>query len=342
MNVTKRDKCLRERCEQQRSLSILTYSVLAIVLSLPMVNAAGITKGQPVKIFAPLVKPGEYVWQPELSPAGPVVIIVSLPEQLLYVYRNGVRIGRTTISSGKAGHRTPTGIFTILQKSVDHTSTIYKGASMPYMERLTWGGVAIHAGNLPGYPAAHGCVRLPLDFAKRLYSITTDGTTVIVSDNKSSPHSTVVAGFLFAAILSANETPSSNDILWKPQVEPIGPVSIIVSRADHTVYVYRNGVEIGRAPVSGLGNFTGLYIYSALADIDSEGQRKWFSSGNEGSDPAPKLSDVVKQASVNKQFLANVRGLIVQGSTLILTNAPVNFNTQIGADFNIITTADPL
>jgi hypothetical protein len=102
-----------------------------------------------------------------------------------------------------------------------------------------------------GYPAAHGCVRLPLDFAKQLYSITTDGATVIISDNKSFSNNTVVAGFLFNAMPSANETPSSNEILWKPQIEPAGPISIIVSSADHTVYVYCNGVEIGRAPVKG-------------------------------------------------------------------------------------------
>ena len=342
MNLTKRDKRFRKLCERHNYFTIITNIALTIVLALPMVNAAGITKGQSVKLFAPLVKPGEYVWQPELAPTGPVVIVVNLPEQLLYVYRNGVRIGRTTISSGKAGHRTPTGIFIILQKSVAHTSTIYKGASMPYMERLTWGGVAIHAGNLPGYPAAHGCVRLALDFAKRLYTITTDGTTVIVSGNKTSPDSSVVAGFLFDAMPSAKEATSSNGIIWRPQAEPTGPVSIIVSSADRAVYVYRNGVEIGRAPVNGLGDFNGLFIYSALAGVDSEEQRKWFYSGNEGRDPASKLNDLVKQASVNPQFLANVRSLIVQVSTLVLTNAPVNFNTQSGADFNIITTADPL
>jgi L,D-transpeptidase catalytic domain len=191
MNVTKRDKCLRERCEQQRSLSILTYSVLAIVLSLPIVNAAGITKGQPVKIFAPLVKPGEYVWQPELSPAEPVVIVVNLPEQLLYVYRNGVRIGWTTISSGKVGHRTPTGIFTILQKSVEHTSTIYKGASMPYMERLTWGGIASMPAICPvtqqhmavcGYRSISQSGFIPLQpTARRLLSATTKPLRIIPS-----------------------------------------------------------------------------------------------------------------------------------------------------------------
>jgi lipoprotein-anchoring transpeptidase ErfK/SrfK len=117
------------------------------------------------------------VWHPEVSPAGPVVINVSLPEQLLYVYRNGVRIGRSSISSGKAGRQTPTGVFTILEKHEKHASSIYKGASMPYMERVTWGGVALHAGNLPGYPASHGCVRLPLDFAQQLYTVTSKGTT---------------------------------------------------------------------------------------------------------------------------------------------------------------------
>ena len=113
------------------------------------------------------------------------------------MYRNGVRIGRSTISSGKPGHRTPTGVFTILEKNVKHTSTIYKGASMPYMERLTWGGVAMHAGNLPGYPAAHGCVRLPLDFARQLYAVTNSGTSVIITDTKSVPGSTAAPGLLF-------------------------------------------------------------------------------------------------------------------------------------------------
>jgi len=95
--------------------------------------------------------------------------------------RNGVRIGRSTVSTGTAGHRTPTGVFTVLQKKVDHESSIYKGAKMPNMQRLTWTGIAMHAGQLPGYPASHGCVRLPEDFAEKLYTVTNLGTTVIIS-----------------------------------------------------------------------------------------------------------------------------------------------------------------
>lgn len=75
-----------------------------------------------------------------------MLVVISLPEQQAYVYRNGVLIGRTTISSGRAGHRTPTGVFTVLEKQRKHYSNIYKGAPMPFMERLTWGGIALHGG----------------------------------------------------------------------------------------------------------------------------------------------------------------------------------------------------
>ena len=86
--------------------------------------------------------------------------MVSLTEQKAYIYRNGIAIGVSTLSSGKKGRETPTGVFSILQKSVDHKSDLYNSAPMPYMQRLTWDGIALHAGNLPGYPpptAASAC-----------------------------------------------------------------------------------------------------------------------------------------------------------------------------------------
>ena len=110
------------------------------------------------------------------------MIVISLPEQLVHVYRNGVTIGVSTCSTGKPGNRTPTGVFTILQKNADHYSSTYNNAPMPNMQRLTWRGVALHAGNLPGYPASHGCVRLPKNFSKVLFSVTQLGTPVIIAD----------------------------------------------------------------------------------------------------------------------------------------------------------------
>jgi hypothetical protein len=97
------------------------------------------------------------------------------------VYRNGIRVGVATISSGRKGYETPTGVFTILQKDKDHHSNVYDNAPMPYQQRLTWSGVALHAGGVPGYPESHGCVHLPTAFAEKLFAASNMGMTVVVS-----------------------------------------------------------------------------------------------------------------------------------------------------------------
>ena len=116
-----------------------------------------------------MLKPGQWVWAPQIAPAGPILVYVDLGRQLATVYRNGVRIGVSTISSGRPGFETPTGVFTILEKNKEHISRKFNDAPMPYQERLTWGGVALHAGGLPGYPESHGCVHLPIAFSKILF-----------------------------------------------------------------------------------------------------------------------------------------------------------------------------
>ena len=133
------------------------------------------------------LKKGEYLWAPEMSPEGPVLVVVSLATQRMTVYRNGVPIGVSTVSTGKKGYATPTGVFTILQKHVIHKSSLYEDAPMPFMQRLTWKGVALHAGSLPGFPASHGCIRLPLQFAKLLYGVTKLGFTVVITNEAAVP-----------------------------------------------------------------------------------------------------------------------------------------------------------
>jgi hypothetical protein len=123
-----------------------------------------------------------YAWE-DTGTGGPVRVIVSRARQRAYVYRGGVLIGVAAISTGKVGHRTPLGEFTILQKAVHHRSNKYSNAPMPYMQRLTWGGIALHAGPLPGYPASHGCIRLPHGFAQKLFAATTLGAYVQVTDD---------------------------------------------------------------------------------------------------------------------------------------------------------------
>ncbi len=227
---------------------LLTLSVFAAAGQTPPKNTS--TLGTAKTILPAELKPGEYAWHPEFSPKGPIVLIVSLPEQLAYVYRNGVIIGASTVSTGKKGHETPTGVFTILQKHADHYSNLYQNAPMPYMQRLTWSGVALHAGRLPGYPASHGCVRMPYEFAQLLYGETKTGLTVIVSDEKSFP-STVAHPGLTAPVDTkgalAGALPSTGDIAWRPEAAPEGPVTILITNEDRRVRIFRAGVEIGHA-----------------------------------------------------------------------------------------------
>ncbi len=165
-------------------------------LSVPGFTARAIDKGTPQPPGTVDLKRNQYIWNPDASPTGPVGIIVDLTSQMLYVYRNGKQIGRSTVSTGIKSHPTAPGSYTILTKNVKYHSEKYHEASMPFMERLTWDGMAIHGGNNPGKPSSHGCVHVPLDFAEKLYGITQKGDTVLVSDLKEAPGDTVNPGLV--------------------------------------------------------------------------------------------------------------------------------------------------
>jgi L,D-transpeptidase catalytic domain len=117
----------------------------------------------------------------------PVVAIVSLQSQRITVYDANGWIFRAPVSSGQKGRETPAGIFSVIQKDADHHSNLYDDAFMPHMQRLTWSGIALHGGPLPGYPASHGCVRMPFDFAGRLFDMTQLGLRVIVAPTDVAP-----------------------------------------------------------------------------------------------------------------------------------------------------------
>lgn len=117
----------------------------------------------------------------------PIMAIVSLQNQRITVYDANGWILRAPVSSGQRGRETPAGIFSVIQKDADHHSNLYDDAFMPHMQRLTWSGIALHGGPLPGYPASHGCVRMPFDFAERLFDITQMGLRVIVAPSDVAP-----------------------------------------------------------------------------------------------------------------------------------------------------------
>ena len=132
--------------------------------------------------MAAAVAPNRFVWADKAGIAS-VSVVVSIADQRAYVYRGQTLIAVSSVSTGKDDKPTPPGTYPILQKEVDHRSNLYKSAAMPYMQRLTWDGIALHAGRNPGYAASHGCVRLPTAFAKKLFEITSVGSTVTIQDD---------------------------------------------------------------------------------------------------------------------------------------------------------------
>lgn len=123
------------------------------------------------------------------KPQGPLVIVVSIDRQKVTVYDSNGVFAEAPVSTGMKGHSTPMGVFSVIQKHKFHHSNIYSGAPMPYMQRITWSGVAMHAGVLPGYPASHGCIRMPMAFAVKMWNWTKMGARVLVTPGEMTPHS---------------------------------------------------------------------------------------------------------------------------------------------------------
>jgi hypothetical protein len=135
------------------------------------------------------------------KPTGPLVIAISIEHQTMKVYDSNGFFAETPISSGVKGHSTPMGIFSVIQKNKWHRSNLYSDAPMPFMQRLTWSGIALHAGVVPGHPASHGCVRMPMTFAVKMWAWTRMGARVVITPGDISPAS--VAHPLLASLKSA-------------------------------------------------------------------------------------------------------------------------------------------
>jgi L,D-transpeptidase catalytic domain len=291
------------------------------------------TKGVPIgKPTGPL-KPGEYWWAPGLSPRGPVVVLVSLPQQTMYLYRNGILIGRSSISSGSKGKSTPPGIFNILEKKKTHYSKTYNNAPMPNMQRLTWTGIAMHSGQLPGYPASHGCIRLPYDFSALLFDATSKGGTVVIGDGKTrQPHLASNPGLMLAP---KDFTPSmlrplaANDYDWHPERSLSGPITIVISSADQALYVYRNGNPIGRAALEVKGRRVGEHVFTLLDGTTGKPSQlapgrqagRWMRVDGKGGDVDAET--LASRLQFSAEFAHKVADEIAPGTTVIVTDAPV-------------------
>lgn len=325
---------------------------LAICLSFAITSAFAQSATEPMPANTPVdaLKPGQWLWYADAVPEGPTLLMVSITQQKAYLYRNGIRVGVTTVSTGKKGYETPTGVFTILQKNKDHKSNLYKdsknnAASMPYMQRLTWDGIALHSGNLPGYPASHGCVRLPDGFSKRLFAETELGMTVIVSNDKTTGPEKLVNPDVFAQSINRDGTvrdvpPLSiyEDYRWEPLKSLFGPVTVLISTKNQLVIVLRNGIEIGRSKIGIVGKEPfGSQAYVVLDGESNEPSRivpgqnelNWMQVNvpNGGAQIQTGLdTKAMQRIVVPVDFAKLVYTELKTGSTMLLTDEAINLD----------------
>ena len=316
--------------------------LLASLLLCSALPAAGLAQqvdpsGRTVLEVTPTLKPGEFVWAPENVPEGPGLLVVNLATQRAIMFRNGVPIGASTISSGKPGYETPTGVFTILEKQQEHYSKTYGNAPMPNMQRLTWKGIALHAGNLPGYPASHGCVRLPKKFSGLLFGATRTGMTVIITSLPATPQTSATPE-LAAPAPGPAASLARAPFEWHPDRSKDGPVSVIISTADARAVVLRGGVEIGSAPVRVGGPVEGGWAY-ALRAWDESGQH-WlklqFAGQGSGMEVRPGEGD---RFDLPWDFRHNVQTVLRPGSIVIVTPQSLQAGSS-GAAATVIETDD--
>ena len=210
---------------------------------------------------------------------GPLHLVVSIADQQISVYDDGALITRSPVSTGTPEHPTPFGIFSVISKHRWHRSNLYSNAQMPYMQRLTWSGIALHQGVLPGYPASHGCIRLETDLAVRLWHLTKRGTRVIIAPHDVRPVEVAnsrlpqIGSRTKSVIQKTTAMISENTMVEVPaapflftsgdvsSVQPVtaqhpnaarkkGPISVLVSRKSGKLFVRHGFTYLFEAPVT--------------------------------------------------------------------------------------------
>jgi hypothetical protein len=299
--------------------SLVLTMCLTVALAAGAANGKAVDRGnRSIQEVVAHLSPGEFVWAPELSAQGPVLLVVNVSTQRAVLFRNGTPIAASTVSTGRPGHETPFGVFTILQKRKEHYSNRYNNAPMPNMQRLTWDGIALHAGKLPGYPDSHGCIRLPKEFSALLFATTTLGMTVIITSIPAVPESSDEPDMVLTNNLTDQRPLADTKFEWHPKRAAEGMVSVVVSLADQRAIVLRDGVEIGSAAVRVERPDNGAMAY-VLRASDETG-RHWLKlrfSGEGGSmEVAPNEGAKFDTSSGFRRALATV---LSPGSVILVT-----------------------
>lgn len=330
----------------RRTLGGIGLSAIAAGLVSTPVAFGAMTQGQQVE-SPENMQPGDFTWHPERSPSGPVAIIVSITDQQVHIYRNGIRIAVSTCSTGKPGHETPTGVFTILQKDKHHKSSTYNNAPMPNMNRLTWSGIALHAGQLPGYPASHGCVRLPIKFSQLLFTVTHLGTPVILAGSHSQPKQVVHPGMVLSDYAEHEfeqltgkhfKTVAAQRI---PQHEEgHTATSVLISSSTQEIMVLENGriIATGKAYIKNPTQPLGNHVFILEKSHDGRKGLAWHAIGHH-----PKANanfnhpeeDTIKRLGADKPIIDAIQKRMHPGLVMVMSDLPLHEDTRSAHSFVI-------
>lgn len=322
----------------RRRFLTTTLATAAAALATPRPPA----RAQLVRKYAEELKNGEFNWFPERSAAGPVLLIVSLPDQKVHVYRNGIRIAASSCSTGKPGHRTPTGVFKILQKDKHHRSSTYNDAPMPNMNRLTCSGIALHAGNLPGYPASHGCVRLPMAFSERLFEVTRLGLTVVIADESSAPASVVHPGLVLGDYARREYAAVDRALKARQYAEGHGPeapqTTIVVSSAGRKVSLWKGGTLVteGEVEIANRKRPLPNRVYTLTKQDSAQQSLEWSAMGYGRGAPARRASADLTRIKAEPALRETLRKSLHHGATLVTTSEPDRAANRSSPGFVVI------
>ena len=305
------------------------------------------TQGQMVNKPIVQFEPGDFSWHPEHSPSGPVAVIVSIPDQLVHVYRGGIRIAVSTCSTGKKGHSTPAGVFTILQKDKNHHSSTYNNAPMPNMNRLTWQGIALHAGNLPGYPASHGCVRLPVKFSQLLFTVTHLGTPVILANGHSQPRQVVHPGMVLADYaehefeeLTGKHFKTAAAQRVPQHQEGHTSTAVLVSSATQEIMILENGriIASGKASIKNPERPLGNHVFILEGPHGGRRGLAWHAIGHHPTlinGFAHPEEDIIKRIQADTSVVAEMKKRMHPGLLMVMSDRPLHEDSRSAHDFVI-------
>jgi lipoprotein-anchoring transpeptidase ErfK/SrfK len=295
----------------------------------------------------------------------PIMAIVSIKSQQVTIYDADGWIMRAPVSTGTVGRETPAGIFSVVDKDKDHHSSLYDDAWMPNMLRITWSGIALHGGPLPGYAASHGCIRMPYEFAENLFDKARIGMRVIIAPSDVEPvefshpalfvpnpealataplraetltREAVAAARLAdkaksAAVLAAPDAKSLTALLRKLVELTHEPVSIFISRATQRLYVRRGFEAILDVPITirNPDKPIGTHVFTAVAR--TEMGLRWTAITIDGGDDA---KDALDRVTIPQDVLDRIASIALPGSSLIVSDEPLNHETNYRTEFVVV------